>query len=216
VGGNGNLYLNTQNALEGGEENFGEVVVGLGGLRVSNLDVNSFVRTDSTGKLVSATGAISRHVFLADTFDSPNNSDWAVNSFASLASDSLHNALRVRQFDDTTEEGVGFLFEIPPNTTSIKLSFRWRVQTAPGTPKSVILQLYSRPISSFSWSSVTLTPFTTTTDTQFQISSQTFPLTTLGLTAGSAAQFEVVRKNTDTLTGDWNLLSLVAEFLYGY
>jgi len=46
----------------------------------------------------------------------------------------------------------------------------------------------------------------------FQYDSESIALSTLGLVAGRAAQFELTRLGTGTLVGDWSLLGLTVSF----
>jgi hypothetical protein len=156
----------------------------------------------------------------ADQMASPNNADWAVNALAPAAADGSNNALTIRAFDDTTEEGVGFFAELPAGATNIVFSIRGRAATAPGTAKQVVLKLYVREVPDnaavTAWSAGTsLTAIDIPTNAYFQYDSQTISLATLGLTAGRIVQFELTRTGTagsDTLAGDYNLLELKINF----
>lgn len=156
----------------------------------------------------------------AEQFDNPNNADWVVNALAPAVADTLNQALVVRRFDDTVEEGVGFLLPIPTIATSITLRYVSRAQTSPGSPETVQPVLYRRTIPNnaavTAWSAgLLLDTIAIPTNTNFQYDNQTITLVTLGLTAGTTVQFELTRQGTaggDTLTGDWNLLQLEVEF----
>jgi hypothetical protein len=158
--------------------------------------------------------------FFADQFDVPLNSDWTVNAFAGSAADSNNAGLTVRLFDDTTSEGVGFIIRIPTGATNIIFKPISRAETAPGSAQTVALSVYEREIpdnsAPTSWSSAyDLTDINIPTNENFQYDSQTIALSTLGLTAGSIHQFELVRDTADsgdTLSGDWALLMLGVEF----
>jgi hypothetical protein len=63
-----------------------------------------------------------KFVFQSPELDSPNNSDWAVNSLAPAAADSTNSAIIVRTFDDTTEEGVGLNFSLTETSKIIRIS----------------------------------------------------------------------------------------------
>ena len=160
-------------------------------------------------------------VYYADQVDSPNNSDWVINNNAPASSDTLKNALIVRRFDDTTEEGIGFITNIPLGITDINFYFKWRAQTAPASAKTVVLRLYNRQIPDNSvvteWSSaLQLTSLNVQTNTNFQYDSQLISLSSLGITAGRTVQFELTRYGgnvLDTLSGDFILLELMLEVI---
>ena len=159
--------------------------------------------------------------FYGDQFMAPWNADWVVNNLAPSALDTVNAALIVRRFDDTVVEGVGFMARIPSNATSINFVIQGRAQTAPGATQGVVTSLYRRLIPNNSaigaWSSIyNFTTLSIPTNTNFQTSSQTITLATLGLTAGQTYQFEFVRNATsgsDTLSGDWCMLLLGLEFV---
>jgi hypothetical protein len=158
--------------------------------------------------------------FFADQLDSPNNSNWAINAHAPATSDSVNAALTVRAFDDTAEEGVGFLIELPTGATNIIFDFRGKAATAPAAARQVILRLYERDIPDnaaiSAWSAATtLTAIDIPTNANFQYDTQTITFASLGLTAGRIHQFELTRYGasaSDTLVGDWRLLELKVSF----
>jgi hypothetical protein len=158
--------------------------------------------------------------FFADQFRNPANADWAVNSLAPVSPDPTNNALPVRLFDDTTEEGVGCEVRIPTGATNIKFTFQTRAATAPGGARQVVFSLYEREIPDdgavTAWSArYNLTAIDIPTNAYFQTDTQTISLATLGLTAGMTHQFELTRYGahaSDTLTGDLALLFLGVEF----
>jgi len=158
--------------------------------------------------------------FYADQFDSPINADWVVNALAPAAPDSNNNALKVRLFDDTTEEGVGFNLFIPPDTEHLVLTFQSRAETAPGGTVTAIPTLYFREIPdnaapSATWAgtndgSQALTAISLPTNENFQSDREVLNLTTLGIVAGSYYQFELTLSG-GTLVGDWALRALGVE-----
>ena len=178
--------------------------------------------TGSTGA-TGAAGAdgVSDPLFYGDQFETPDTADWVVNAAALEADDSVNSALVVRRFDDTTEEGVGFSLAPPGGTTSIKLTFVARAQTAPGAARTVGLKLYNRGIPDNaavqSWSAGTvLTDIDIPTNAFFQYDSQTITLASMGITVGEDTQFELTRVNPTggtELTGDWNLRALQVEYV---
>ena len=167
--------------------------------------------------LVDDTGLGTGSQFFADQFLNPINSDWAVNALAPASADTNNSGLIVRRFDDTTEEGIGFIIEIPDGATNIVLDFVSRAETAPGGAQTVNTKLYVREMPDNaaveSWSAGTnLTALSMPANENFQYDSQTIALTTLGLVAGRVAQFELTRLGTGTLSGDWTLLLLKVSF----
>lgn len=169
----------------------------------------------------SAGGAVlAKRFYYADHLDSPVNADWAVNALAPAAADPTNIALVVRRFDDTTEEGVGWIFEVPAAATNMELSFKGRAITAPGAARTVGLKLYSRGIPNnaaiSAWSAGTaLNDIDITTNAFFQYDTDNRTLASLGLTAGQTYQFELTRVAPGAgtnLTGDWALLELGVKF----
>lgn len=160
-----------------------------------------------------------RYTFQAADFDNPNTSDWAVNALAPAAADSNNSGITVRLFDDTTEEGVGFMFTIPTGTTSLKFYFKSRAETTPGGAVAVVPRLYHRDLNDNAaidtWSAGSdFTSLSFPTNENWQYDDQTVTLATLGLTAGELVQFELTRNTgsgSDTLTGDWTLAEMIVE-----
>ena len=173
-----------------------------------------------TAWTVPSSSALPSKQYYADQFDSPNNANWAVNNLAPASADPVNSAFLVRRFDDTAEEGVGWMLTLPTAVTNITLRVKARANTAPATAKQVILRLYNRQIPDnlaiTSWSAaLQLTAIDIPANAFFQYDSQTISLATLGLTAGRTVQFELTRHGanaSDTLVGDWNLLELQVEF----
>lgn len=154
------------------------------------------------------------------SFDNPNTADWAVNALAPASADAVNSALSIRAFDDTLEEGIGLTVYIPPSATNLVLQFNYRAATAPATAKVVICKLYSRLIAISAavgaWTTgYQLNNVAIPTNAYFQSFTQTFTLTSLGLTAGNTYQLEITRVGanvSDTLVGDMNLLNATLSF----
>ena len=184
---------------------------------------NTPMFTDDAGTdfvLNAAAVSFPEFQFGPDILLNPNSADWTVNALAPAVADSNNAGLTVRLFDDTTEEGVGFQFEVPAGATNIIFTFRSRAETAPGIANTVGLDIYNRGIPDNAavqaWSAATqLTDIDIPTNEFFQEDSQTVTLATLGLTAGELTQFELVRTaptgGTD-LTGDWVLGNIKVSF----
>lgn len=160
-------------------------------------------------------------LFFAEQFRYPIVSDWGVNAFAPLAADSNNAALIVRLFDDTTEEGVGYALHIPEDATQMTLQIVSRAETAPGSSQGVVPKLYFRQIpdgsSIGSWDSEVYTAITIPTSENFVYDSETKTLSSIGsgINANEYYQFELTRdtsSGSDTLSGDWTLLSLRISF----
>jgi hypothetical protein len=156
-----------------------------------------------------------------DQLQSPGPSNWAVNSAARATSDSNNAGLPCRRFDDTTEEGVGILVDIPTGVTNIIIGLRSRAETAAATNLDVVPRLYVREMPDNAaveaWSGGTDMATITmgTSNEYFQYDSETFALTTLSLVAGRTVQIELTRNTgsgSDTLSGDWTLLELNVSF----
>lgn len=157
----------------------------------------------------------------ADQLDSPVNADWSVNALAPAVADSLNAALTVRRFDDTTEEGVGWLLRIPAGVTQITFGFHSRAQTAPPAARTVGLRVAYRQLPDNAavgaWNTHTLADIDIPANTNFQTDAQTILLVTFApaLVAGEFYQMELIRQNPaggTELTGDWDLLVVEYSF----
>jgi len=156
-------------------------------------------------------------VIAADQFITVSGSDWLVNAGATLQNDATNAALLVRAFDDTTDEGVGFWLDVPSNATSIIFKTRGRAATA---STSVVKPLFAKrgiPDNGAvgAWASVALGDINIPNNTLFQTDSTTLTLAAAGLTAGALSQCQLIRDAgaSDTLTGDFMLLSLTIAFV---
>lgn len=157
----------------------------------------------------------------ADQFENVTNSDWSVNGLATIGTDTNNAALKVRLFDDTTEEGVGLgSFFLPAGTTRLRLRFLSRPETTPGGTVGVGLTLHVRRIdgSPGSWEQFDLTDLSFGTSENWLEDNQTILYTdfTTDLVAGQRYQMELTRNTADsgdTLSGDWALQSVTVELL---
>ena len=142
-------------------------------------------------------------------WETPVNSDWAVNAFSPLDPDTTDPSMRVRKMTTGAENGVGYGFVVPAGVTSLRFRFKSRADVAPGATAGVQLVLYTRTFGDDSapgaWSAGTnLTPISIPTNTNVQYDEQTLTLATLGLTAGTLCKIELTRDSAagaDTLTG---------------
>jgi hypothetical protein len=190
---------------------------------VSGVTVNATAtKLNFTGQAVNVTDAGgntsnisigSRFTYFANSLDSVNNADFAVNGLSPVTTDPTYNSLNVRSFLNTAEQGVGFTSSIPSGATQVTLKLRGRAATAPGVASVVMFKLYSRLLPNNSavgtWSTGTnLSNNAIPTNAFFQYYTQTIALSTLGLTAGNLYQFELTRPTTG-FTGT----NLAAAFL---
>jgi hypothetical protein len=167
--------------------------------------------------MLGTTSVFPQYRFLADMLDTPNNADWTINARAPLAADSVNNAVKVRLFDDTTQEGVGFTLEIPTGATNIIFETKGRSVTA-NASGTVILNVYRRQFPDNAavgaWSAATALATRTVAlnNIYFIVATDTVALSTLSLTAGLLTQFEITRAPADTKVGDWALLGISVYF----
>jgi hypothetical protein len=159
------------------------------------------VKVSDAGSNVSTINIGSRFTYFAASLDSPVNSDFAVNANAAIVVDPSNPSILVRQFSNTTEQGVGFLISIPSSASSITFKIRGRAAAAPATVSVIQPKLYVRQIPNNaaigSWAAgVSLGLITFQTNTYFQYSNQSYTLSSLGLTAGSTYQLELTRPTT--------------------
>jgi hypothetical protein len=159
-------------------------------------------------------------VIFAPSLDNPVTSDWAVNALAPAVSDPTTGALAVREFDDTIEEGVGFLLDIPAGATNIIFKGWGRAQTAPGAARTVGAKIYTRDMADgaavSSWTAGTvLTDLAIGTNAFVTYWTQTVALSTLSLTAGRLTLFERTRRAPfagTNLTGNYLLFGLAVAY----
>jgi hypothetical protein len=158
--------------------------------------------SNTTNVVVTAAGntVLGRFTFLANSLDTPNNADWAVNAFAPVVTDSVNAALNLRQYSNTIEQGVGTLLPIPTGSTSMTIRIKGKAGAAPVAASVVQFSLYLRNLPNNAaigaWSAATqLNNITVPITTQyFQYFTQTITLATLGATAGNLYQFELTRR----------------------
>jgi len=157
--------------------------------------------------------------FFAAGLRSPDNADWAVNALAAIAADSNNNAISVRRFDDTTEEGVGFSIYVPDWAVNMTLGIISRAETAPGGAAGVVVDLYERSIGDNvaigTWTNGGTLTIAIPTNEYFQYDSLTDTIANWSLAVGTWHQFELTRDTddvSDDLTGDWTLLEVSIKF----
>jgi hypothetical protein len=160
--------------------------------------------------------------YYASSLDSPNNSDWTINALSAAVADPTNNALVVRQFSGTVEQGVGGIFTVPTGATSMTIRFKGRAQVAPTATAIVQPRLYIRSIPNgaalTTWSTAyEMTNISIPTNAFFVYNSQTITLPTLSLSPGGLYQFELTRRVSGlvggtNLSGNWLLAEFTVEF----
>jgi hypothetical protein len=159
--------------------------------------------------------------YFASSLDSPNNAGWAVNALAAAIADPTTTSLTVRQFSNTTEQGVGLTMSVPAGATNVTFRFKGRAQTAPGSTAVVQPKLYIRSIPNNaaigSWSTAyNMSNISIPTNAYFQYSSQTYSIAALGLATNGFYQVELTRAATVSggtqLASNWYLAELTIEF----
>lgn len=165
-------------------------------------------------------GYLSKQSFNADDFLVTTNSSWPVNQAATIADDTVDNALRVARFSATINQGVGFYLDIPENAKQFRITLYSRAEVLPGGCVYCVPKLYIREISNnalpSSWQQISLTPVELPGNVFFQKDQQTFLLTdfTPDLSAGNTYQVQLIRDGSDAgddLIGDWDLLRVIVE-----
>jgi hypothetical protein len=180
-------------------------------------DTNILYRDTGSAWVPLTAGVIRTMSFVAPSFDTPNSSDWVVNALAPATPDPSYTSLLVRSFDQTTEQGVGFLITPPATATSCTFTFKGRPQIAQATAQVVQPRIYRRTFAAGSaagaWSVATeLSNIAIPATANFVYASQTVTLATLGWTAGQLTLVELTRR-TSGVTGGTNLATafLLAE-----
>jgi hypothetical protein len=156
----------------------------------------------------------------AGQMSSPVTAAFAVNALAPAVASLNFGNLSVRAYDDTAEEGAVFELEVPAGATNMIMRVRGAADSAPGGAVNVLMRLYAYPIPNNSapgpWGSpVALDTMAVPTNTNFQYYTTTKTLAAWGLVAGVTYQFELTRNSPDagdTLSGNWDVLSVVVEF----
>jgi hypothetical protein len=163
--------------------------------------------------------AVQYHIYPGNE-ETPNNADWAVNSVAPADADSNNNGLTIWEFDDTTEEGIGYTVHIPAEATNIIIGTVSRAEVGPGSPQSVMPKVYTREmrdnLAVEGWTGGSnLTAIAIPANEFWQYDTHLAALSGLGLVAGRRAQLEFTRVGTDvsdTLVDDWDVLEVWIYF----
>ncbi len=196
------------------------VAAASGGLEVDNQSTGAgFERVLTTSDLGGG-ASFPEFQFFADQMQNPVTADWAVNALAPAAADNINSGLTIRAFDDTVEEGIGFIVKVPSTATNIVFDYVSRARSPQPIPNNVGVKVYQRGIGDDvvvdSWSAGNqLTDIALPNNTNFQYDSETVALATLGATAGEVTQFELTRVTPtggNNQVGDWHLLELKVSF----
>jgi hypothetical protein len=162
--------------------------------------------------------------YVAASLDTPNSSDWIVNALAPAVPDPIANSLTVRQFSQTTEQGVGATFTVPGLATSVTITLKCRLSAAiTGATNVVQPRVYRRniPASSSigSWgAAVELSNISFPASSPAWVyATQTLTLASLGWTAGNLTIIEITRRVAGVTGGvnvatPWLLAELQLEF----
>jgi hypothetical protein len=213
------------NGLSMSSSSVGTVTTQLNGATVSS----TAGTLNFTGPTVNVTGASStstiaigsRFTYYANSMDSPNTADYAVNAFAPIITDPTYAALTVRSFSNTIEQGVSCLVSVPVNATTITIRLRGRAQTAPGTASNVQPRVYTRLLPDNTavgaWATgVNLTLLAIPTNANFQYYVYTGTLASVNLAAGNLYQFELTRYITgvtNNLASNFYLAEMTMEIV---
>lgn len=201
--------------IGGGAELARGVAPASGGLQANNQATGGGLE-----RVLTTSDGFPQLQFPALQLDNPNNADWAVNSLAPASADSNNNALTVRRFDDTVEEGVGLLVKVPAGATRIDFTFKSRAQTAPAGARTVGLELYTRSLPDdgaiTAWSQLAqLSDVDIPANENFQDQTVGTVLANTNLVAGEVGQIEITRINPTggtELTGDWVMAQVIVSF----
>lgn len=179
----------------------------------------------SVALITPANATIRTITYLATSLDSPNNADWHINALAATVSDPTNNALNVRQFSNTAEQGVGFLMTVPTGATQCTITYKGHAQVAgAGAAVAVQLQFYTRAVAASTPAAVSAWSAATTLTTQsvptanifWQTYTQTIALASFStaLVAGQLYQFELTRNVgvANNLAQNWLLGELTIAF----
>ena len=164
--------------------------------------IGSTVVSDASGTTTVSIGA--RFTNYANSFDTPNNPDWAINAFASTITDPVNPGLNVRSFINTTETGVGFTISIPAGATIVTYRLRGRAAAAVvGATNVVQYRIYFRTLGNSSGTAgvgawvgpldLTNIPIPAS-NIFFQSYVLSGTLASAGLIAGQSYQFELTRR----------------------
>lgn len=197
--------------------------VGLTGTYTTLNFTAGFTATNAGGGVANVTQSIIKQfTFYPASLDTPNNSDWVVNSSAPSTPDPVSASLLVRSFSTSVEGGVGAYVTVPSNATQVTLNFKGRAQTAPGAAAVIQPKLYVRSIPNnaalAAWGAANvLSVQTVPTNAFFQYYTQAATaLATYGLAAGGQYLLELTLSTAPTsgtnLASNWLMTEFTVSF----
>lgn len=156
--------------------------------------------------------------FYADQVEFPTGTNWNVNVGAPASADSNNAALTVRLFDDTVDEAIGFIVNVPEQAVEMVVTTIARRESGVAL-QDAIMVLHSRSIGDAAavgaWTTDALTTVALPANENFVYDVTDQTLATWGLTAGTIYQMQLSRDANaggDTLVGDLALLAVRIEF----
>jgi hypothetical protein len=168
------------------------------------------------------TAILKSYVYYPQSLDNPVNASWVINALSPMIADPAYGAFNVRQFSNTTEQGVGCYLTVPAGANNITVRFKGRAQTAPGTAAIVQPRMYIKSIGDNTtvgaWSAaIEMTNLAIPTDANFHYYSQTISLATLSMAANTLYQLEITRRvagltGGTNLAANWLMIEVSFEF----
>lgn len=160
-----------------------------------------------------------KYLFAADQFLNPSTTGWAVSNIATPSVDTLNNELIVRRFDDTTEEGVGFIIKTPIYLNTFTLVVRGRAQSAPTALQTAYLKVYFKEIPDGgtigSWQNYSIGQLDIPSgSSDWHYTTMPISASTMGLSPNTVYLIEITRDTSnvdDDLSGDFVLLDIEIE-----
>lgn len=140
---------------------------------------------------------------------------------ADLANDSLDITNLICQFDDATKKAVGLSMLVPNFAIQADLIIMSRPNDLPGAIKAVELEIYQKIIAvgaPILWSVATSRIISIANSLEYVETNLSIPLTNRDKTSTKNIKteydFQIARSpgGSDTLVGDWNLLSVRMNF----
>jgi hypothetical protein len=170
--------------------------------------------------MAASSGVVKSLSYFATSLDSPTTADFAINSLAPAVSDPANTSLSVRQFSNTIEQGVAMTVPVPVGAANITFKIRGRATTAPVAAANVQHKIYIRQIPNNAaigtWSAgSSFTNYPVPLNNFYQLYSQTFTLTSLGMAVDNTYQIELTRPIagvTNNLASAWLLAELTVVF----
>lgn len=158
------------------------------------------------------------YTMFADQVDYPlSGSDWNITNGAPASTDTNNSSLTVRRFDDSSEEAIGWLVNVPSDATNMTVRYKTRAES--GANSVAVVRLHKRTLPDNgaigSWTISTLSNIATTSNENWQVDETTDTLANWSMTAGEVHQMQFSRNTgsgSDVLTGDLTLLMVEVVF----